>query len=819
MKKIILTMMTITTIVLMTACNQGVFQNSNENKKGSGKLTVSINENIMRTILPTFGTVSQYDISGTGPDGKSFTLSNTGTTKEIADLIVGSWTITVTGKDASNNAIVSGTATATVVENQSTPVGVTVNYRQLGKGSVNLTINWDVSVTVDSVMLQIDSGTATNIYTSGNSVNYTNATINSGFYKFIFKLKNGGNVISSVTESVHIYDFHNTTKTIDLAPTDFNSKPTAPTGLSASEGTGKIVLNWTDTSKVETGFVVERSATAGSGFVAIGGTDTTPLAANTITYNDTTAVEGTTYYYRVLAKNSFGSSAYSNEGSGKVEPPVPGNSGTLTLNGVTATGITVNWTKATDNVTSQSNLQYLVYRSTSNNLGSVANCEANGTKVDDFAANITTKTVTGLNSGTTYYFNVVVKDEVGNKTCYGVNSATTLIPVTFNSAVQSGGTSSTADSTGLTLTFSVDPTTLAASDITVTGATKGVLSGTGTTRSLVISAITVGNGETVSVAIASPSGFSISGSPKTAVVYKDTLTPISYRDLVSITGGIYTQTDGTYSFGHAISNFLLGQYEVTYELWYTVYQWAISNGYQFANAGREGRDGTIGAAPVTRLEPVTTVNWRDVIVWCNKASEREGLTPVYYTDAGFTTPLRDSRDGSYGSSINTTAGSFDNPYVNWNANGYRLPTEAEWEYAASRKSDGSRESGKKCSGYYGTDEFTGSNYQIVSWEDYIWYGYNSGGFTKNVGTKTANSLGIHDMSGNVWEWCWDWHGSYTTSSPYTDSNSKGATSGSYRVFRGASCESLANICQVGSRINLDPFNERNCNGFRLVRKQ
>ncbi|HOV12803.1 MAG TPA: DUF1566 domain-containing protein [Spirochaetota bacterium] len=81
----------------------------------------------------------------------------------------------------------------------------------------------------------------------------------------------------------------------------------------------------------------------------------------------------------------------------------------------------------------------------------------------------------------------------------------------------------------MTLTFSVDPTTLAASDITVTGATKGALSGTGTTRSLAISAITVGNGETVSVAIASPSGFTISGSPKTAVVYRLLVVGMAYQ--------------------------------------------------------------------------------------------------------------------------------------------------------------------------------------------------------------------------------------------------------------------------------------------------
>ena len=97
---------------------------------------------------------------------------------------------------------------------------------------------------------------------------------------------------------------------------------------------------------------------------------------------------------------------------------------------------------------------------------------------------------------------------------------TTPTSVSFINAIQTGGASNSADSTALTLTFDIDPTTLTADDITVTGATKGVLSGTGTTRSLAISDITVANGETVSVAITNPSGYTISGSPQTAVVYK-----------------------------------------------------------------------------------------------------------------------------------------------------------------------------------------------------------------------------------------------------------------------------------------------------------
>lgn len=113
---------------------------------------------------------------------------------------------------------------------------------------------------------------------------------------------------------------------------------------------------------------------------------------------------------------------------------------------------------------------------------------------------------------------------------------------TFESAVQTGGTSGTTDSTALTLTFSDDPTTLTAGDITVTGATSGELTGTGTTRTLAISDITVGNGETVSVAIASPSGYTIDGSPETVVVYRAPYSGMAYQG--GIIAYLHTDTSG-----------------------------------------------------------------------------------------------------------------------------------------------------------------------------------------------------------------------------------------------------------------------------------
>ncbi len=285
--------------------------------------------------------------------------------------------------------------------------------------------------------------------------------------------------------------------------------------------------------------------------------------------------------------------------------------------------------------------------------------------------------------------------------------------------------------------------------------------------------------------------------------------------MVLIPGGTFTmgsvvasiaradKSDGLTDATHAVtlSTFYLAKTETTYADWIAVRTWAIDPArglgvYDFGATVGEGKGDT---------HPVVSVSWYDVVKWCNAKSEREGLTPVYYTNDAQTLVYRTG-------DVNVTAAQ-----VKWGANGYRLPTEAEWEYAARGAMSGQRFPwGDKITHVHANYYSSTSNAYDESATRGIHPTYATGAspYTSPVGVFAANGYGLSDMVGNVWEWTWDWYGSYG-SGVVTDP--RGAASGSLRVSRGGSWGNEASYARSAFRNFGDPDYRFNLFGFRPAR--
>jgi formylglycine-generating enzyme len=253
----------------------------------------------------------------------------------------------------------------------------------------------------------------------------------------------------------------------------------------------------------------------------------------------------------------------------------------------------------------------------------------------------------------------------------------------------------------------------------------------------------------------------------------------------SISGDPYGETPVHTVF---VSAFMMAQTETTKLLWDGVRNWATTHGYTDLAFGTSNGPN----------HPVGGVSWAEVVKWCNARSEMDGLKPCY-TIAGAI-----YRSGAYSNAV----------VCDWSANGYRLPSEAEWEKAARGGSEGFRFPwGDVISHHHAAIREYGYLYEAIGDRILVNHGH-----TSVVGSFPANGWGLHDMSGNVWEHCWDlWQPGYYAVSPSIDPRGPDTSVGFERMIRGGGGASVAVYLRASHRAFYFPTNRDNPLGFRVAR--
>jgi len=608
------------------------------------------------------------------------------------------------------------------------------------------------------------------------------------------------------------FTYDGNSKTVNITP---KSGKTTGTVTVYYEGTGSTIYTKSTTAPSAVGtYTVTFDVAAATGYNSASG-----LSAGTLTIGKSTPLVGDF--------NISGTGSFYYDGSSKtvtITPKAGKTNGTITVkyNGSTVAPLNVGTYTVTFDVAAATNFNaasglsagtLMVNKSTP--IVEDFNISGNGTFTYDGSpkiVNITPKE--GKSTGTiTVKYNgyTTVPSSVGTYTVTfdiatttnynavnGLSAGTLTIAtkVTFNSVTADG--SASQSSTMLTLTFSQEmlTTNLSASDITlsgVSGVTKGnfisssISLGGETDYFLYIYGFTAGG--TLTVTVEKP-GFIIIGTTKTVTIYYYYYNGVSPGaiEMASIPAGTFImgsptsepeREDNETQHSVTLSSFKMSKYQVTQEQ------------YQAVMGSNPSYNSSPPAGETQGKLPVEGVSWYDAIIFYNKLSMLEGLSPAYRI-SGSTDP---AVWGTVPTSSNAT----------WNAveivagsNGYRLPTEAQWEYACRAGTTTAYNTGDTISDNTG------------------WWWHQGDLLRKKheVGLKPANAWGLYDMHGNVWEWCWDWYGTYPSTS---QTDPKGAAAGSHRVARGGSYNSNGLYLRSSCRGYYVPYGRYNDIGFRLVR--
>jgi len=381
----------------------------------------------------------------------------------------------------------------------------------------------------------------------------------------------------------------------------------------------------------------------------------------------------------------------------------------------------------------------------------------------------------------TYTINTIAEDNDGGESSNQINVNLTA-PVNNPPEITDLTVSATSVQQGGTVDLSCSATDIDGDSLTYSWISTGGNLSTTTGSNIVWTAPNINDTYTITVTVSDGQD---SDTDSKVITVTDSL------EIVLVQGGTYQMgdhfnegsIDETPLHSVTVSDFYMGVCEVTQSEWIT---YMPAKDWSSYGTGDN--------------YPAYSVCWYEIMVYCNKRSIAEGFTPCY--------TINSSTDPDIWGTVPTSSDSTWNAVeCNWSVNGYRLPTEAEWEYAAR-------------GGSHHTDDYRYSGSDTVS--TVAWYTENNNPYgSKPTGTKAPNQLEIYDMTGNLYEWCWDWYESsyYTTCNDLgTVTDPYGPTSGTNRVLRGGGWASSTSTCRVAYRYKYFSPNSTTYDlGFRIVR--